>query len=105
MEKYIQVVTTLPTKRDAERIGERLLDHLLVACVQIVGPIESMYWWRGKQEISQEWILIAKTKKKLYERVEEAIKNLHPYEIPEIIAVPIVAGYKPYLDWIESEVR
>lgn len=105
MESFVQIVTTLPKREDAERIGKTLLDHLLVACVQIVGPIESMYWWKGKQEISQEWMLVAKTKKKLYGRVEEAIKNLHPYEVPEIIAVPILAGYKPYLDWIDSEVR
>jgi len=71
--------------------------------VQIGGPIESHYWWQGKLESSQEWQCVAKTRADLYDKIEAAIKQLHPYDEPEIIATPITAGSAGYLSWIDSE--
>jgi periplasmic divalent cation tolerance protein len=105
MENFIQVVTTTPTKAEAEKIGKVLLEGLLAACVQVLGPINSYYWWEGKLESSKEWFLIVKTQKRLYKRVEETIKRLHSYKVPEIIAIPIVEGYRPYLNWVATELR
>jgi len=99
--KYIQVVTTISVKRGAEKIANALIKGRLAACVQIAGPIKSIYRWKGRIETAKEWVCIIKTKKSLYKKVETAIKKIHPYEIPEIIAVPIAAANKDYLKWIK----
>jgi periplasmic divalent cation tolerance protein len=101
MSKYIQVITTVSKKSDAEKIAKALIDKKLAACVQIGGPIKSIYRWKGKIETAKEWICVIKTRKNLYEKVEAAIKKIHPYEVPEIIAVPIGAANKDYLKWIK----
>ena len=99
--KYIQVVTTISGKRGAEKIAKALINKRLAACVQIAGPIKSIYRWKGKIETAKEWVCVIKTRKNLYEKVEAAIKKIHPYEVPEIIAVPIAAANKDYLKWIK----
>jgi periplasmic divalent cation tolerance protein len=71
--------------------------------VQIVGPITSIYRWKGNIETAEEWQCVIKSRKDLYEEIETAIKAIHPYEVPEIIAVPIVAGSGDYLEWLRSE--
>ena len=103
MKSYIQITTTTETKEQAENIAQHLVEAKLAACVQIVGPITSIYRWRGKVENAQEWLCLIKTQDDLYNKVEVAIKNQHPYETPEIIAVPIVKGSKEYLQWISEE--
>jgi periplasmic divalent cation tolerance protein len=103
MSDYVQVVTTTESKATAERIAGALVEQRLAACVQIVGPIASVYWWKGRMETSQEWQCIAKTRRSVYERLEAAIRTMHPYETPEIVAIPIVGGSRPYLDWIDAE--
>jgi len=100
-DKYIQVVTTISGKSGADKIAKSLIDKRLAACVQIAGPIKSVYRWKGKIETAKEWVCVIKTRKNLYEKVEEAIKKIHPYEVPEIIAVPIAAANKDYLKWIK----
>jgi len=102
--EYIQIFTTVAKKSDAERIAKVLSDQKLSACTQIVGPIISVYRWKGKTEKSQEWLLVIKTKRMLYKSIEKAIKNIHPYELPEIIAIPIIKGSREYLGWIQKEV-
>jgi len=67
------------------------------------GPIRSTYWWKGKVEEAEEWLLMMKTRRGLFSSLEKEIKALHPYEVPEIIALPIVAGSAPYLEWIQAE--
>ncbi|MDP2981621.1 MAG: divalent-cation tolerance protein CutA [Candidatus Omnitrophota bacterium] len=99
--KYIQVVTTISGKRGAEKIAKSLIDKRLAACVQIAGPIKSIYRWKGKIETAKEWVCVIKTRKNLYKKVEKTIKKIHPYEVPEIIAVPIAAANKDYLKWIK----
>jgi periplasmic divalent cation tolerance protein len=103
MKSYIQVTTTTETKEQAEKIAHHLIEAKLAACVQITGPITSIYRWKGKVESAQEWLCLIKTRDDLYNKVEAAIKSLHPYETPEIIAVPIIKGSKEYLNWIDDE--
>ncbi len=102
--EYIQVSTTVAKKSDAERIAKFLLDKKLSVCTQIIGPITSVYKWKGKLEKSKEWLCIIKTKKTLYKRIEKAIKNVHPYKLPEIVATPIIEGSREYLEWMQKEV-
>ena len=105
METYIQVVTTTETKEDAEKIAKALVEKRLAACAQLVGPIVSTYWWKENVETDEEWQCIIKSKKSLYGEVEKAIKMIHLYETPEIIALPIVSGSDDYLEWLNSELK
>jgi len=102
MKSYIQVFTTTETKEEAEKIAQYLAEQKLAACVQITGPIASTYRWKGKVETAQEWLCLIKTREDLYDKVEKAIKELHSYETPEIIAVPIVKGTSEYLSWLDD---
>jgi periplasmic divalent cation tolerance protein len=104
-EEYIQIFTTIENKEDAEKIAKSLIEKRLAGCIQIIGPISSIYWWKNKIETSQEWLCIIKSKKKLYEEIEKSIKEIHPYEIPEIIAIQIISGSKDYLKWLDNELK
>ncbi|MGD9022611.1 MAG: divalent-cation tolerance protein CutA [Deltaproteobacteria bacterium] len=105
MNTYLQVVTTTQNREDANKIARLLVEKRLAACVQLCGPIESIYWWKENLETTAEWICYIKTHRNLYDKVEEAIKTIHPYETPEIIALPIVSGSHEYLEWIGHETR
>jgi len=98
MGGYIQVSTTVERKEDAEEIAKVLIERRLAGCVQIVGPIVSTYRWKGKVETAGEWLLLVKSREELYGELEKVIEEVHPYETPEIIAMPIVAGSKGYLE-------
>jgi periplasmic divalent cation tolerance protein len=103
MTDFIQVSTTTARQEDAQRIARGLVERRLAACVQVLGPIESTYWWQGQIEVSQEWLCTIKGRRDLYPRIEAAIRELHPYEVPEILALPIVAGGPDYLEWMNQE--
>ncbi|PKN51809.1 MAG: cytochrome C biogenesis protein CcdA [Deltaproteobacteria bacterium HGW-Deltaproteobacteria-13] len=103
MKSYIQISTTTETKEEAQKIAQYLVEQKLAACVQICGPIESTYRWKGKIETANEWLCLIKTREDLFNKVEAAIKKLHSYETPEIIAVPIVKGSNEYLNWLDDE--
>ena len=105
MSDFLQVSTTVPTEQLAQQIAEALVDNCLAACVQVQGPIQSVYRWQGKVEQATEWLCQAKTRRDLLPQIEKMIGQLHEYECPEIIAVPIVAGSEPYLKWLEEELR
>jgi periplasmic divalent cation tolerance protein len=105
MPEYIQVVTTTEHREDAQRIATLLVEERLAACVQIVGPIHSTYRWRGNIESAQEWQCWAKSRRDLYEAIEKAIRGIHPYEVPEILALPILTGSASYLAWLDGEVQ
>lgn len=105
METYVQVVTTTETKEDGKKIAKALVEKRLAACTQLAGPIFSTYWWKGNVETAEEWQCLIKSKKSLYGEVEKAIKMLHPYETPEIIALPIVSGSDDYLEWLNDELK
>lgn len=104
MREAIQLQTTTATKADAERIAAALVEQRLAACVQISGPITSCYRWQNAIETADEWLCTAKTTRDAYSRVEQAIRGLHPYDEPEIIAVPIVACSVGYLTWLVEQV-
>ena len=99
---FIQVMTTTETKEQAMAIARHLVEEKLAACVQVSGSIESIYRWKGKVELSQEYLCLIKTRELLFPNVETAIKKLHPYETPEIIALPIVRGSTEYLAWLDD---
>lgn len=103
MTDYIQIMTTVPSKVAAQTIADTLLRERLAACVQIVGPIESRYWWQGNLETAEEWQCVAKSRLSLFARLQEAIRRVHPYEVPEILASPIEIGNADYLAWLERE--
>jgi periplasmic divalent cation tolerance protein len=102
-DKFLQISTSMSDKRFAQRLALRLVENALVACVQIVGPIESIYRWKGRVERAKEWLCLIKAKSSSYKKIESEIKRLHPYEVPEIIAVPITSGSKEYLKWLAAE--
>lgn len=105
MNGYIQVITTTAERVDAQKIARALVEQRLAACVQIVGPVESTYHWQGNIETAQEFQCWIKTKLHLYEAVEQTIYKLHPYRVPEILAIPVLAGSEAYLRWLGEEVR
>jgi len=105
MEEPIIISTTLERQENAEAIAGALLKKRLVACAQIQGPIKSMYWWKDGVAESVEFILTVKTFAKLYFDVEATILAEHPYDVPEIIAEPLVRVNAAYLAWMEGEIR
>ncbi len=101
---YLQVMTTLGSAEVAQRMATALVERQLAACVQVIGPITSTYRWQGRIETSQEWMCVIKTRSDCYDVLERAIVELHPYDTPEIVALPIVAGSAKYLAWIDQGV-
>jgi periplasmic divalent cation tolerance protein len=103
MTDAIQVVTTTSSQEEAEKIARALVERRLAACVQVAGPLTSTYHWKGRVEDAQEFLCIIKTRQSHYLAVEDAIRELHSYEVPEILAIPISAGNRAYLDWLREE--
>jgi periplasmic divalent cation tolerance protein len=104
MGEYIVVLCTCPDLEISEKIASYLVENKIAACVNITSPVNSIYFWQGVVERDTEYLLIIKTKKELFEKLEKEIKSLHPYTVPEIIAMPIVLGSKDYLNWIDETV-
>jgi periplasmic divalent cation tolerance protein len=96
------VYCTCPDHDTALRIAKALVDQQLAACVNLVPGLTSVYRWQGQREMAQEVLLLIKTRQAVYPELEAALLALHPYELPEIIAVPIEAGLPAYLSWIET---
>jgi periplasmic divalent cation tolerance protein len=106
MEKtHIIVLVTAPNKEEAEKIAHSLLNERLIACANIIGPVHSLFWWQGKIDKAQEHLILMKTRKDLFSKLSEKVKSLHSYQVPEIIAIPIVEGFKPYMEWLESSLK
>jgi periplasmic divalent cation tolerance protein len=101
---FLQVITTTDSEEEAERIAAALVERRLAACVQVLGPISSHYHWQGELEAAREWICLAKTTEETYTRLEEAIRELHSYEEPEIVGMAVAAGSRGYLDWVSRNV-
>lgn len=100
--KPLLIITTCPDPACAETIAGHLVRERLAACVNIIPGMQSIYQWQGEMVTERETILLIKTRAGAYARVEEAIRRLHPYELPEVIAVPIERGSADYLAWINS---
>ena len=103
MTSAVSVYITVPSRDMAERIARALVEEQLAACVNIVPGVRSLYRWKGRVETANEVVLIAKTRKASFDALEKRVKELHSYEVPCIVALPIEAGHQPYLDWIEKE--
>ncbi|MBP7652256.1 divalent-cation tolerance protein CutA [Candidatus Dependentiae bacterium] len=103
MTEYLKVITTIDSKEKAVDLCKKIVELRLVSCAQILGPIQSIYWWQDKVDNSEEYYCVFKTKSSLYPQLEDYIKKNHNYQVPEIIAVPIIFGSKEYLNWISNE--
>lgn len=102
---YIIVTTTTPSKEEAVRITRILLKERLIACANIVGPVSSLFWWQEKIDEESEFLVIMKSHKSLFGRLSERVMEMHSYDVPEIIALPIVNGLPLYLDWLKTSLR
>jgi periplasmic divalent cation tolerance protein len=101
----VLVITNLPDRESAIRLAEELIATRTAACVNVMAPCQSIYHWQGKTESEEEIPLLIKTTEDRYAEVERIIRGSHPYELPEIIRVPITGGLPAYLDWVENETR
>ena len=100
MTGAVVVLSAVASAEDAERIAEALVERELAACVNVLPGVRSFYRWKGALQRDEERLLVIKTRAERFEALREALVALHPYELPEVVALPIVAGHTPYLDWI-----
>ena len=100
---HILVYITAPSREQAEYLAETLVRERLVACANIVDPVRSCYWWEGEVQHSTESLCLCKTTRERFEAVEKRVIALHPYAVPCIVALPLVAGSAPFLEWISRE--
>jgi periplasmic divalent cation tolerance protein len=103
MTDFIVVFVTVSSRDEGKKIASALLEERLVACVNIIPSINSIYRWQGKICDDEEILLIIKTRSELFGKLQEKVKSLHSYKVPEIIALPIIFGSQSYLDWIKEE--
>lgn len=97
------MVTTTDARDEAETLGRAAVTARLAACAQVIGPITSTYWWQGELASAEEWQVVFKTTLAAYPALEEHIRANHSYEVPEVLCTPVVAGSRPYLDWIGTQ--
>ena len=102
---YIVLFITTATAEEAQQISKVLVNQRKAACVNIVPKVSSLFWWQDKLDSAQESLLIVKTKASQLNEIVRLVKELHSYDIPEIIALPIVGGNQDYLEWIGKEVK
>lgn len=102
---YIVVLVTAKDKKEARKISASLIKAKLAACVSIVDKVDSIFFWAGKIDQANESLLVIKSKKEKLPRIIKLVRSLHSYKVPEIIALPIIAGDKPYLRWIDAALR
>lgn len=105
MTDKIVVLSTCASAEEAERLARRVIDDRLAACVNVLSPVRSFYRWKGAVEDSHEWLLIIKTMRDKFDALRTALESAHTYEVPEVIAIPIVEGSPNYLSWIEQELQ
>lgn len=104
MTPYLIVLVTCPTRKVARRLADKLVNGRLAACVNVLPGIESTFRWQGKVDRCREMLLVIKTTARRFPQLRAAVRKLHPYDVPEIIALPVVAGHAPYLRWVRSSV-
>lgn len=105
MDEFVPVVIliTASTAEEAESIADRLVAQRQAACINIIPKVHSLFWWQGQIESADEVLLVIKSKASLVEQIVTTVKELHSYEVPEVIALPISGGNRDYLDWMEAE--
>lgn len=101
---HCQVVTTIGSKDAADELARAAVQARAAACAQVIGPISSSYWWEGSVQTEQEWQVVFKTTQRAYGGLEEYIRAHHSYDVPEILCLPVTAGHRPYLEWLDHEV-
>ncbi len=99
---YCVVYVTAPGEKEAMEIAGHCVSEKLAACANLLNPVRSLYWWDGKVQDDQEVLIMMKTRLELFDKLQAAVTEKHPYDVPEIIAIPIAGGNKPYLDWIDE---
>jgi periplasmic divalent cation tolerance protein len=104
-QDILLIITNLPDRTSAEHIARTLVDKRAAACVNILAECTSVYRWEGKMESAGEVPLLIKSTRAAYQQLEELLRTLHPYELPEIIAVPVCAGLPDYLHWVAQETQ
>jgi periplasmic divalent cation tolerance protein len=102
---YIIVLVTAKDNKEAQKISSGLIKAKLAACVNIVEKVDSIFFWAGKIDRAKEFLLLIKSKKEKLLRIIKLVRSLHSYEVPEIIAIPIIAGDRPYLRWMDAALR
>ena len=105
MAEFWQVLTTTDSAEEADRLARSAVQARLAACAQRVGPIASTYRWQGEVEIAQEWQVLLKTPADRFDALADHLREQHTYELPEIVATPILAGSAAYLDWVREQTR
>ncbi len=105
MEEYIVLMVTVPTEELGAKIARALIEQKLVPCANIIKNVRSIYTWNNTINDEPEFIMIMKTRAVLFDIIVNGIKAMHTYECPEIIAIPVIAGYPPYLQWIDDNTR
>jgi periplasmic divalent cation tolerance protein len=105
MSDYIIVFITTASPQEAEQLGKTLVEKRLAACGNIVQDIRSIFWWKDAIETEQEALLILKSRTALFPTIVNVVTSLHSYEVPEVIAIPIISGSEDYLKWIDQETQ
>lgn len=103
--KFTIILITCASKKEARVLIKTLLSQRLIACGNILSDLESIFWWKGEVQKAREYLALLKTTNSKFKKIEQIVKQVHSYEVPEIIAVPVMGGSKEYLDWIGSEVK
>ena len=105
MQTPLIILVTTASKTEAEKIAQTLLQERLIACANIVGPVSSHFIWEEKIDCAEEFLMIMKSHRELFDRVVERVKSLHSYKVPEVLALPIVAGSAKYLGWMDKVLK
>ena len=105
MTDKIVVLSTCGSEEEAERLARLLIERRLAACVSIVPRLRSVYRWNGAVESADEWLLLIKSSRPLFEQLRGAIEGAHSYQVPEVLALPVIDGAVPYLDWLQANLR
>ncbi|RLG51127.1 MAG: divalent-cation tolerance protein CutA [Thermoproteota archaeon] len=101
----VQVFISAGSREEAEKVARVLVERRLAACAQVVGPVRSFYWWKGRMEEADEWLCLAKSSREKLSELVRAVKEVHSYEVPEVIAAPVVGGLSSYIRWVEEELK
>jgi len=104
-DAYILVLVTTSSKQEAEKISQTLLEQKLIACANIVGPVSSHFYWQGKIDCAEEFLVLMKSRVDLFDVVAERVKALHSYEVPEVLALPVLKASAAYLSWLAETLR
>ncbi len=103
--QHVEITTSCGSQQEAEKIATHLVENHWAACVQILGPMTSIFWWENQVEKATEWKVSVKTRRSMIGRVNSAIREMHSYEVPEILALGILEGNSEYMKWFDEELN